>query len=211
LDVCAARPEYVFAGQSVHKADPILALNFPAMHASQPASFEPVYPKLHRHMLALLLPAIDTALAEHEMQVALDVAAVSVEYEFCRQSVHGSAPGSALCFPAWHALHGRPSWPVTCEWYPARHLQSLSRTLLPGANVLLGQMSHCAAPAAEYVSSAHSVHCSSDTAPGVNDSYPAPHMEHVVAPSCALNDPALQISHVAFAAPRSFVRNPLRQ
>jgi hypothetical protein len=36
-------------------------------------------------------------------------------------------------------------------------------------------------------------------------------MEHVVAPSCALNDPALQISHVAFGAPRFFVRNPLRQ
>jgi hypothetical protein len=36
-------------------------------------------------------------------------------------------------------------------------------------------------------------------------------LEHVVAPSCALNDPALQISHVAFGAPRFFVRNPLRQ
>jgi hypothetical protein len=90
-------------------------------------------------------------------------------------------------------------------------LQSLSRTLLLGANVLIGQMSHCAVPAAEYVSSSHSVHCSSDTAPGDDDWYPAPHLEHVVAPSSALNDPALQILHVAFGAPRSCVRNPLRQ
>jgi hypothetical protein len=69
----------VFAGQLVHSADPVLALNFPGMHASQPAAFEPVYPKLHKHMLALLLPAIETALVVQEMQVALEVAAVSVE------------------------------------------------------------------------------------------------------------------------------------
>ena len=85
-------------------------------------------------------------------------------------------------------------------------MQSLSSLLNPGANVKLGQISHCAAPAAEYRSAAHAVHCSEEVAPGVEDLYPAPHLEHVVASSCELNDPALHIWHVAFAAPRLFVR-----
>jgi len=72
-------------------------------------------------------------------------------------------------------------------------------------------MSHCAAPAAEYVFTAHAVHCSTATAPGVDDLYPAPHLEHVVASSCELYDPALHISHVALAMPRFFVRYPIRQ
>jgi hypothetical protein len=91
------------------------------------------------------------------------------------------------------------------------HLQSLSCTLLAGANVLLGQMSHCAAPSAEYVLTPHCVHCSEDTAPGVDDLNPAPHLEHVVASSCELYDPALHIWHVALAAPRLLVRKPNRQ
>jgi hypothetical protein len=90
-------------------------------------------------------------------------------------------------------------------------LQSLSSLLSPGANVKLGQISHCAAPAAEYRSAAHAVHCSEDVAPGVEDLYPAPHLEHVVASSCELYDPALHIWHVAFTAPRLFVRYPITQ
>jgi hypothetical protein len=90
-------------------------------------------------------------------------------------------------------------------------LQSLSCTLLAGANVLFGQISHCAAPVAEYVLTPHSVHCSCDTAPGVDDLNPAPHLEHVVASSCELYDPALHIWHVALVAPRLLVRKPNRQ
>ena len=115
FDVCAVRPEYEFAQQFVQALVPVVALNLPAMHAAQPAAFEPVKPKLQRHMLASLLPATETAFVVHATHVAFDVAAVAVEYEFARQSVHGSGPGSALCLPAWHALHGSPSWPVTCE------------------------------------------------------------------------------------------------
>jgi hypothetical protein len=77
--------------------------------------------------------------------------------------------------------------------------------------VLLGQISHCAAPAAEYVFAPHSVHVSDDTAPGVEDLNPPPHLEHVVASSCELYEPAEHIWHVAFAAPRLLVRNPIRQ
>jgi hypothetical protein len=79
FDVCAARSEYVLALQSVHSAGPELALNFPAMHAAQPAAFEPAYPKSHKHMVALLLPAIDTALVVQGTQVAFEVAAVAAE------------------------------------------------------------------------------------------------------------------------------------
>jgi hypothetical protein len=102
-------PEYVFAGQLVQSSEPVLSLNLPAMHAVQPTAFEPVKPKLHKHMVELLLPAIETAFAVHEIHVAFDVAAVTVENEFSRQSVHGTAPVCALCLPAWHAVHGRPS------------------------------------------------------------------------------------------------------
>jgi hypothetical protein len=71
--------ENVSARQLVHGAAPLLVLNFPAAHAAQPAAFEPVYPRSHRHMLALLLPAIDTAFKLQDTHVALEVAAVSVE------------------------------------------------------------------------------------------------------------------------------------
>jgi hypothetical protein len=64
-------------------------------------------------MVELLLPAIETAFVVHEIQVAFDVAAVTVEYEFWRQSVHGTAPVRPLCLPASHALQGSPSWPFT--------------------------------------------------------------------------------------------------
>jgi hypothetical protein len=105
----------VFAGQLVHSSEPVLPLNLPAMQAAHPRAFEPVYPKLHKHMVELLLPTIETALAVHAMQVVFDVAAVAVENRFAGQSVHGTAPVCALCLPAWHAKHGKPSCPVCCE------------------------------------------------------------------------------------------------
>ena len=61
------------------------------------------------------------------------------------------------------------------------------------------------------MSTPHCVHCSDDTAPGVEDLNPAPHLEHVVASSCELYDPAEHIAQLAFAAPRLFVRNPIKQ
>jgi hypothetical protein len=79
FDVCAGSSEYVLARQLVHISEPVLALNFPAMQETQPAAFEPVYPKLHKHMVELLLPAIDTAFVVQEMQVVFEVAAVAVE------------------------------------------------------------------------------------------------------------------------------------
>jgi hypothetical protein len=74
----------------------------------QLAAFEPVKPRLHRHMSESLLPATETAFVVHEMHVAFDVAAVVVENLLIAQSVQTTAP-------AWHALHGRPSWAATCE------------------------------------------------------------------------------------------------
>ena len=66
-------------------------------------------------MLTTLLPAGDTEFVVQDRQVTFDVAAVVVEYRFTGQSVQTNAPVCALCLPAWHALHGRPSCPVTCE------------------------------------------------------------------------------------------------
>jgi hypothetical protein len=54
------------------------------------------------------------------------------------------------------------------------------------------------------------VHSSSDTAPGFDDFIPAPQLEHVVASSCELYDPAVHIWHVALTVPRLFVRYPRR-
>jgi hypothetical protein len=73
------------------------------------------------------------------------------------------------------------------------HWQSLISSLRTGANVLMGQMSHCAAPSAENVFAAHAVHCSAVTAPGVEDLVPAPHFEQVVASRSELYVPALHI------------------
>jgi len=79
LELCAVRLEYVFARQFVHASAPVLGLNFPAAQAAQPAAFEPVKPRLHRHMLESLLPATETAFVAHGTQVPFDVAAVAVE------------------------------------------------------------------------------------------------------------------------------------
>ena len=79
------------------------------MQAAQLAALGPVKPRLHRHMVESLLPATETAFVVHAMHVAFDVAAVAVEYRFTGQSVQTTAPVCALCLPAWHALHGRPS------------------------------------------------------------------------------------------------------
>jgi hypothetical protein len=80
FDFCAVRPEYVFAGQSVHASGPVVGLNLPTLHPEHPTALEPVNPVVHRHMVELLLPTGETAFAVHGMHVAFEVAAVAVEY-----------------------------------------------------------------------------------------------------------------------------------
>jgi hypothetical protein len=75
---------------------------------------------------------------------------------------------------------------------------------------LIGQISHCAAPDAEYVFVPHLVQASLETAPDVDDFIPGPQLEHVVASSCSLYDPAEHIWHVGLSLPRLFVRYPRR-
>ena len=71
---------------------PVLALNLPAMHAAQPAAFEPVKPRLRRHMLASLLPATETAFVLQETQVDTAVAPVEAEYVPTPHGVHVALP-----------------------------------------------------------------------------------------------------------------------
>jgi hypothetical protein len=66
-------------------------------------------------MSEALLPATETAFVVQSTHVAFDVAAVAVENLLIAQSVQTTGPVCALCLPAWHALHGRPSCPGTCE------------------------------------------------------------------------------------------------
>ena len=80
MDVCAVRPEYVFAGQSVHASGPVVGLNFPTVHPEHPAALEPVNPVAHRHMVELLLPTGETAFSEQDTHVSFEVAAATVEY-----------------------------------------------------------------------------------------------------------------------------------
>jgi prophage maintenance system killer protein len=63
----------------VHNAEPSVSLKVPAMHEAQLAAFEPVKPRLHRHMVESLLPATETAFVVQETHVAFDVAAMAVE------------------------------------------------------------------------------------------------------------------------------------
>lgn len=84
-------------------------------------------------------------------------------------------------------------------------------SLSAAAVVLLGQDSHCAAPAGDHRSAAQPMHCSRATAPGEDERKPASHFEHVVAPRIALYDPAEQRRHVELASPMLSVRKPAKQ
>ena len=83
--------EYVPAPQSVHEADPVAVLYFPATHVAQLPSAGPENPALHVQLVEDKLP--------------------TDELEFDGQAVQAADPVKALYFAATHAMHGPPSGP----------------------------------------------------------------------------------------------------
>lgn len=57
IAVAATAPEYVFAPQSVHVADPVDVLYFPAMQFTHGPPLEPVHPALQVQLAKVPLPA----------------------------------------------------------------------------------------------------------------------------------------------------------
>ena len=77
--VLAPDVEYLPGIQLEQLAEPREALYFPLLHLVQSTPFEPVYPRLHVHPLASLLPGSDVELAGQLIQELFETAPVVVE------------------------------------------------------------------------------------------------------------------------------------
>ena len=77
--VLAPDVEYLAGIQLEQLAEPREALYFPLLHLVQIPPLEPVYPRLHVHALAALLPGSDVELAGQLIQELFDTAPVVVE------------------------------------------------------------------------------------------------------------------------------------
>jgi hypothetical protein len=109
LNVAATTVEYVSATQSVHTAEPLVVLNFPASHAAHGTSCPtddppaPVYPMLQMHAVKALLPVGDWLEVGHVRQSSPVVEAVTFEYRSFRHRVHASGPNATLNLPGTQA------------------------------------------------------------------------------------------------------------
>ena len=117
-NVAPTAAEYVLRPQSVHAADPVAFLNFPATQAVQVPPLSPVYPRLQRQAEMAVCPVADVnAFAGQAVHVEANVAPTAAEYVLRLQFVHAADPVAILNFPATQAVQVPPSSPV----YPALH------------------------------------------------------------------------------------------
>ena len=93
--------EYVFAGHTLHAADPEAFLNLPASHATHGPTSGPVYPGLQEQALTFVLP--------------------NDEFAFAVQLVHAALPFVDLYVPDGHILHCPFDAPVSGPVYPVLH------------------------------------------------------------------------------------------
>jgi hypothetical protein len=119
IAVAPVAVEYVLAPQSVHAAEPVDVLYFPATHKTHDSAFGPVEPagQSETQSVNASLPAGDHVLAPQSIQVEATKAPVAVEYLPASQSVHATLPMISLYLPAAHAVHVPPISPV----YPVLH------------------------------------------------------------------------------------------
>jgi hypothetical protein len=125
-EMAAVAVLYLPCEHSVHAAEPFVSLKPPASHAVQATPSGPVYPLLHVQFTSTLLPAPEYVCAGQLLNVASEIAPVSVEYLPAEHREHGVDPFELLYVPAIHAAHSMPSGPV----YPSLHVQ-LVRSMLP--------------------------------------------------------------------------------
>jgi hypothetical protein len=126
IDVAATAPEYVFAPQSVHVADPVDALYFPVAQFAHVPPSGPVHPALQMQLDKVELATGELEFVGQVLHVVLVVAPDAIEYVPAPQSEHVAVPDAILYFPATHRLHGPPSGPVD----PALQVQ-LAKVPLP--------------------------------------------------------------------------------
>jgi hypothetical protein len=63
--VCPVRSAYVFAGQSLHAADPYTDLYLPSTHATQSGPYAPVYPGLQKQAVSAVAPESEYEFTGH--------------------------------------------------------------------------------------------------------------------------------------------------
>ncbi len=138
--------EYVPDPQSVHAAEPVATLYFPATHAMHAPPSGPVKPTLQVQLAAVEQPVHDAPeLAVQARHAAAAVAPAVAEYFAAAQSVHAAEPVATLYFPATHAAHGPPLGPV----YPALQsatIQAALDVLATGDVEPAGHAVHVAVP-----------------------------------------------------------------
>jgi hypothetical protein len=108
--------EYVPAPQSVHTADPVEDLYFPATHAVHEPPSGPVHPALQVQLVK------EFEFDRQTLHAELAEAPTALEYVPSEQSVHRDDPVNDLYFPATHAVHLPPFGPV----HPALQVQPLA-------------------------------------------------------------------------------------
>ena len=189
--------EYAPVPQSVHRADPVDTLYFPATHAVQVPPSGPEKPALQLQTLDVLLPAGESESAIHARHAD---APASAEYVPSLHSLQSVEPLSLLYLPAPHAVHAPPS----CPHQPALQAQLLKAVLCAPELDSAGQLLQLASPAALYLPATHAAH-----APPFIPEKPALHLQ---APDVLL--PAGEFEFAAhwlqFADPLSFLYFPAK-
>ena len=130
--------EYVPAPQSVHSADPVDSLYFPATHAAHGSPTGPVDPALQVQFVKAPLPAGELEFDGQALHVELVEAPTAVEYVPASQSEQVAVPVNTLYFPATHAAHWPPFDPVD----PVLQVQFVKAELPAGDLEFDGQSLH---------------------------------------------------------------------
>jgi hypothetical protein len=180
--------EYVPAPQSVHAADPVVTLYFPATHAAHGPPSGPVDPALQVQFAKAPLPGGEFEFDGQTLHVELAEAPIAVEYVPATQSEQVAVPVDSLYCPDTQAEQVPPSGPEN----PASQVQFFKPELPAGEFEFDGQTLHVklaeARTAVKYVSAPQS----EQVAVPVNDLYcPATHAAH--GPPSGPVDQALQV------------------
>ncbi len=163
---------YVLAGHSEHAPEPCVSLYVPAAHGMHTHPSCPVYPALHLHAAASLLPSAQLACSGHPKQDPAVTAATVVENRFAGHLVHSPGPTLCLCVPAGHGEQCRPP-------YPGLHSQALTAVL----------------PAPDCMLSGHAIQSISNSVPAEAAYVFAGHSTHAADPEPCLYLPGRQASH----------------
>jgi hypothetical protein len=107
-NVAPTAAEYVLAAQSVHNAEPVIVLYFPAVHDVHDPPFCPVNPRLHTQLVSTVDPATDCESVgqfEHELSAVAPADAEYLPAAHVTQSAAASLPAVSRYVPAAQLVH----------------------------------------------------------------------------------------------------------